>query len=174
MRRAIAVTCAAPSGWPIRAPCRARSRASISSSKLETKFATGGGFTYLSHDRPSVGGTESPWIYSSWARGLSRCSIPLLGPDDGPAAYTVKLLFAEPDDGVQPGQRVFDVKLQGRTVLENFDIAAAGGVQKALQRQFENIQVADALLLELVPHGESAGLESQPAISGLELRRVKD
>jgi outer membrane protein assembly factor BamB len=140
---------------------------------LETKFAPEGGYAFLSADRPPVGNTESPWIYSSLARGLSRCSIPLLGKDDTAATYSVKLLFAETDDSVQSGQRVFDVKLQGRTVLENFDIVqSAGGAQKAMEREFKDIAVTDNLLLELVPRDPDAAADRQPTICGIEIRRA--
>src|SRR5205807_1415898 len=41
-------------------------------------------------------------------------------------SYTVKLKFAEPSlNG--PGQRLFNVAINGSTVLTNFDVYAAGG-----------------------------------------------
>jgi outer membrane protein assembly factor BamB len=142
--------------------------------KLQTKFAEEGGYSFLSADRPPVRETESPWIYSSQALGLSQCTIPLRGADDGPASYTVKLLFAETDDNVKAGQRVFDVKLQGKTVLANFDIVqTADGVQKAVERQFTDIEVSDNLVLELVPRDAEAPPDRQPTICGLEIHRAK-
>jgi outer membrane protein assembly factor BamB len=135
--------------------------------KLDTKFAERGGYAFVSADRPAVEGAESPWIFSSHARGLTRCSIPLLGKGDGPATYRVKLLFAETDDQVQAGGRVFDVKLQGKTVLENVDIVkSAGGVGKAVELTIDNVAVSDDLLLELISNGKQ-----QTAICGLEIQR---
>jgi hypothetical protein len=68
---------------------------------------------------------------------------------------------------------VFDVKLHGTTVLENFDIAKeAGGVQKAIEREFPDIAVSDNLLLELVPRDSAAGADRQPTICGIEIRRM--
>ena len=49
--------------------------------------------------------------------------VPVGGPKP---TYTVRLYFAEPDE-LKPGERVFDVLLGGRKVLENFDVAAAAG-----------------------------------------------
>jgi outer membrane protein assembly factor BamB len=141
--------------------------------KLETKFRDKGGYKFLSADHRLATGNESPWLFSSWAHGLTTCSIPLLGPNDAAAKYTVKLLFAEMDESVQPGQRVFDVRLQGRTVLEGFDIAqSAGGAAKAIEREFKDIAVTDNLRLELVPRNAEAAAERQPTICGIEIRRA--
>jgi hypothetical protein len=72
----------------------------------------------------------------------------------------------------QPGQRVFDLKLQGKTVKLGFDpVAAAGGTQHALRIEFKDISVTDNLLLELVPANATAGEANQPLLSGLEVLR---
>lgn len=141
---------------------------------VPTKFVIDGGYAYLSSDRPPVGNTESPWIFSSWARGLTQCSIPLRGKDDGKGAYTVKLLFAETDPAVRAGDRLFDVKLQGRTVLENFDIAAAaGGSGLAVEREINNVEVTDNLVLELVPRVTGGNPDRPPLIGGIEIRLIQ-
>jgi beta-glucanase (GH16 family) len=52
------------------------------------------------------------------------------------ASYTVRLHFAE-FYWTKSGQRIFNVKINGTTVLSNFDIiAAAGGADKAIADQF--------------------------------------
>jgi hypothetical protein len=52
-------------------------------------------------------------------------------------SITVRLYFANQYDGTsQPGQRVFDVLVDGTTRLDNFDIAAAAGHRVATMRQF--------------------------------------
>ena len=53
----------------------------------------------------------------------SALSYDLAVPD---GTYTIRLDFAELD-GYQPGDRVFDIQLQGQTVLAGYDIAAAAG-----------------------------------------------
>lgn len=57
--------------------------------------------------------------------------------------YTVKLHFAEVF-GDEPGQRVENISINGRRVLENFDpVVAAGGPMRAVVREFKGI-VPDA------------------------------
>lgn len=70
---------------------------------------------------------------------LFRCRS--WGPDIGyyfdvPAGeYTVKLYFAEPLNN--PGERKFDILLEGQLVADNFDIAAeAGGISIGIERSF--------------------------------------
>ncbi|MBA4386660.1 MAG: hypothetical protein C0404_01695 [Verrucomicrobia bacterium] len=76
-----------------------------------------------------------------------------------PLTCTVRLHFAE-TEGALAGQRVFDVKLQGQTVLSGFDIyqealstgsGQAGGADRAVVKEFQNVLVNDNLVLELVP-----------------------
>ena len=83
-----------------------------------------------------------------------------------PRTLSVRLHFAELAD-VGPGRRVFDVKLQGRCVLKDFDVAAAaGGGNRAVVREFQGIRAARALVVELVP---KAGSGAPPILSAIEL-----
>ncbi len=64
-------------------------------------------------------------------------------------AYTVRLTFAEPDGRV-PGERLFDVALQGKTVLESLDIAKeTGGRMRGLVREFKRIHADDSIRVHL-------------------------
>jgi hypothetical protein len=83
-----------------------------------------------------------------------------------PGAYTVNLLFAEVNTRISRRGRIFNVKMQGATVLQNFDtFAASGGQNKAVVIPIENVQVTNgALLIEFVP---LSGL--MPKISGIEI-----
>jgi hypothetical protein len=84
-------------------------------------------------------------------------------------SYTVKLHFAELDD-IEPGQRVFDVRLQGRTVLEALDIVEeAGGRCTALVKEFTGIEAANTLIVELVPRSQEQTPTTTPVLSGLEV-----
>jgi len=104
--------------------------------------------------------TDRPWLFASGFRGLLRCELPLIEPEAGQnsMAYRVRLGF-KTWCGDQPGERVFDLKLQDRVVLENFDVAeVTDASNKPLVKEFSNIEVTDTLVFEFVPKtGISAG-----------------
>jgi len=58
--------------------------------------------------------------------------------------HTVTLYFAEIFFN-GPGQRVFNVSIEGQTVLQNFDVWAAAGQFAAVQRTFV-VTVTDGVL----------------------------
>ena len=122
--------------------------------KLSTTLAPGGEYFAGNSESVEVQGGDTPWVFSSGARGLLKTELPLLGKDDEPAAYSVTLYFAEIDDAA-PGERLFDIKLQGAVVATGVDIAKeAGGPRRALVRKFAGIRVDQNLAIELVPHSD--------------------
>lgn len=124
--------------------------------------------SYNDLSRP-IENADPQWLFTSAARGLKQCRIPLLGEGDEPANYRVKLYFAELD-AVEPGQRVFDIRLQGATVASGLDIVArAGGQQRALVQEFEPVAVSKDLVLELVPAAGGA----LPLLSAIQVERVE-
>ncbi|NOZ21561.1 MAG: PQQ-binding-like beta-propeller repeat protein [Planctomycetes bacterium] len=88
-----------------------------------------------------------------------------------PKSYTVVLHFAEPH-GLAAGQRVFDVVVQGKKVLENFDIAKeAGGTNQAVAREFTHVRVKDVLRIALKRSRVRSGAPTHmPVLCGIELR----
>jgi len=137
--------------------------------QLETDFLEDGRYAGVTSNEQQPTDTESPWIYSYWAEGLTKCSIPLQEQGAEPASYTVKLHLADPSSNPQPGQRRFNVKLQGKTVLENVDLATAQ--TRAVIREFTGVTVTDNLVLELAPTEENAGPEQWPVLNGIEIVR---
>lgn len=138
---------------------------------VETTFLDRGEFTSVNSQSNPVAGTDFGWVYTSWARGLSECRIPLLGKDDAPADYTVRLHFADLEQKAA-GERVFDVKLQGATVLKNFDIvAAADGPGKAVVREFPAVRIHDALSIQLVGKIGRSGKTHMPILNAVEIQR---
>lgn len=92
-----------------------------------------------------------------------------LTPHSQPRPYTVRLHFAELDD-VKPGRRVFDVKLQGKTVLEDFDVVkAAGGSRRPVVREFKDVVAASVMALQLVPKSRRLTDRTAPIISAIEV-----
>jgi len=90
---------------------------------------------------------------------------PLIKVDYSTRLHTVKLYFSEPEE-LQPGERVFSVSLQGKPVLEDFDIAkeavSAAGV---LVREFHGINIGPNLRLQLK---SVDGSDHPPVIGGIE------
>ncbi len=95
---------------------------------------------------------------------------PISTPNDHPPQpepYTVRLVFAEPDSNMDPGERVFDVVLQGQVVHPDLDIVArAGGAMRSIVGTWKDIPIGEALEIELRPKGALS-----PILSGVEIQR---
>ena len=104
-----------------------------------------------------------PWVAASAVEGLQKLTL----HDLKPGRYTVRLHFAEIAN-INPGDRVQTIRLQGRVVLNRFDILAeAKQTMTGIVRQSENIMVDGTLTVTLEA---SAG---QSLISGIEVIRVQ-
>lgn len=124
-----------------------------------------------------IANTTNDTIYRTYrARipGVAPTGDPVLSYNFGLASgkYDVRLHFAEIFFGVPGGgpagsgvgSRVFDINIEGKTLLRNFDItAAAGGAMTAVVVPIEDIEVNDgALNLRLnadVNYGAISGIE---------------
>ena len=86
-----------------------------------------------------------------------------------PKTVSVRLHFAELEDA-EPGERVFDVKLQDKIVLKDFDVAAAaGGRHRAVVRQFDGVVARRAVTIELLPNTAKTTNLTAPTICGIEI-----
>lgn len=139
---------------------------------LNQDFSKDGAFYAVNEESHKIEGTQTPWIYTSGARGLQHVELPLIGKGEKPETYTVRLYFASLE-GDTPGQRVFDVQLQGKTVLKGLDVTAkAGAAAKALVEEFQDIPVTDVLRIELIPASTRPDESGQTIISGIEVLRT--
>jgi outer membrane protein assembly factor BamB len=87
-------------------------------------------------------------------------------PPISPRRYTVKLFFSEPDV-IEPGQRVFDVRLQGKLALKSVDIVqAAGGPRRTWVKEIPGVQIGETLTIALSPNKDSL----PPVLSGWQLQ----
>lgn len=103
-----------------------------------------------------------PWVSASIATGLERCVIKDLRPGN----YQVRLYFAEPEPMRDSGsvRMPQSVKLQGQTVLDDFDaVEQAGGRARTVVKSFANVNVLGELTLELTAE------RGRTVISGIEL-----
>ncbi|MFP4056761.1 MAG: PQQ-binding-like beta-propeller repeat protein [Candidatus Brocadiia bacterium] len=141
---------------------------------MSVRHLPGGGYYKRNPLTTEIRGTELPWVFASGCRGVSRCVLPLVREGDRPGLYRVRLGFADPDHG-GPGQRLFDVRLQGRTVEEALDpCRVAGGRDAATVRQYEGIVVDGDLVIELAPVGTADGPQHTPILSSIQVERTRD
>lgn len=108
------------------------------------------------------------WVASSGAIGLQELCVTLTSKAKEPARrYTVRLYFAEPEK-LRAGQRVFDVALQDRTVLREFDVVKeAGGPMRSVVREFRGIEAGSTLTVRLTPTANAT--LSEPLLCGVEM-----
>ena len=110
-------------------------------------------YKFRSWRRWFVSGGEADVVFGNPAAPIDR-------------TFTVLLHFAELED-VKPGERVFDVRLQGKDMVRSLDVvAAAGGPRKPLVREFKGIPASSAIRLSLIP---SAGSKLPAILCGAEV-----
>ena len=119
--------------------------------------------TFYRHSMWIEAGQGWPWVAASGIHGME--SITLRGLRD--MSCHVRLYFAEPLD-LEPGERVFDVGLQGKSVLEKFDVAReAGGRMKSLVKEFKSVRVNGELKISFTAR------QGRPLLSGIEVVSAK-
>ncbi|MFT4689519.1 MAG: outer membrane protein assembly factor BamB [Limisphaerales bacterium] len=112
--------------------------------------------------------TANPWIHSSGYESATQISVPVLGSDDKPGVYNVRLHFAELDE---VADRSFDIALQEEIRLRGFNIRkTAGATHQAVTHEISGVDIFDWLEISLRPKNGNR----PPLISGLELIRVAD
>jgi hypothetical protein len=116
-----------------------------------------------------IRGTVQPWLYTSGCRAETDLKFRLIEQGGTAASYTVRLHFAEPED-LQPGERVFDVLLQGKPVLKGFDIVRAAGTSRnAVVKEFAGVRVTGELIVEL--RTLTAAPDREPILCAIEAVR---
>jgi fibronectin type 3 domain-containing protein len=101
-------------------------------------------------------------VYQHGRAGIFTYTIPNLTPG---TQYTVLLHFAETYFTAK-GNRVFNVAINGTTVLSNFDIYAAVGVDAALAEQFTATANSSGNIVIAFTNGTA----NQPLVMGIEVR----
>ena len=126
------------------------------------------GVRYFRRHSLMLEGDGLKWVAGSGCEGVKRVTLTLAPEEhaEQKRAYTVRLHFAEMA-AAKPGERVFDVKLQGKPALTRFDVvAAAGGPRRALVREFKAVPVKDTLTVEFASVKGRGKLP--PVISGVQ------
>ena len=113
---------------------------------LKPKF-TAGGFTSVNAAAQPVTGAATPWLYTSWASGLSEMTLPLRGEKDRPATYDLKLHFAQ----LREGTARFDVEINGKIVLTDVEVSRERGSEPVAQvKAISGIDIERDLTMKLI------------------------
>ena len=107
---------------------------------------------YFRRHSSQVSGDGHNWVNSCGIHGAKSIAISLGKELDLPQRpYTVRLSFAETDD-LQPGERVFDISIQGRRVASDVDIVrSGGGPGRGVVLEFADVQAGPEMVIELTP-----------------------
>jgi outer membrane protein assembly factor BamB len=140
---------------------------------VKPAFANGGGWVSLNPDTVKVDTAAKDaapnWVYSSWANGLLMARIPLLGENDAPAKYTVRLHLAAPRaDPKSASDRTFKIRLQGKAVVEEMAIKSGDPAPKVLE--FKGVEVTDVLNIEQWASDKTAPAQQLPVLNGVEIQ----
>ena len=136
-------------------------------------FAPGGGYATLNEsavkiDAAEVEGAAPDWVYTSRANGVLMARIPLLGKNDPPAKYTVRIHLAAP--GKNDGKtRKFNLRFQGKEVVE--EIVVANGDPKPRVLEFKGIEVTDLLKVEQFSKEKNVSPAKLPVLNAMEILR---
>jgi beta-galactosidase len=112
-----------------------------------------------------------PRLYDSYREGEFSYRVPVAEePTQGRGrTYRIVVRFTEPE-ATTIGERVFDVDVNGKTVLHDFDVfAAAGGKLKGVERTFE-AAARDGLLFITFRPSRGRALVSSLSITPVEQR----
>jgi outer membrane protein assembly factor BamB len=128
---------------------------------------------YLRKHSSRIGGEGLPWVAASGVKGMSSATLTLNKDAKEAAPFTVRLTFAELE-GRKPGERVFDVRLQGQDVLQGFDIAReAGGADRAFVKEF-TVPASTEIKLTMTPRKGQTLLCGLEVVAGGELPVVRN
>jgi len=141
---------------------------SVGGKSPEVTVEVQGESTYFRRHSSRVAGDDLTWVAASGSRGLTTLTLTLTGGESPPTDtrfYTVRLYFLEPE-AVKPGGRVFDVALQGKTVIEDLDVVKRAGAPLTVHvEECKGVPVEDRLTVSLRPKAGSL----PPVLCGLEV-----
>ena len=101
----------------------------------------------VTHNTLRVKEGSLPWVAASGLEGLTDMEIQLAAENHSESSYSVTLYFAELDENVEPGDRVFDIEVQGEMVREKMDIVReTGGCMLETSIQIPAVRISDNVL----------------------------
>lgn len=114
-------------------------------------------------------GDSMNWVSASGLQGAATIHVGVVAEEaETPEAgtYTLRLHFVEPGEA-RPGERRFNVVVQGRQVLGGMDILTeSGGPRRGIVREITGIPVEKAVEIEIVPAEDA---KYPPVLCGMEM-----
>lgn len=103
------------------------------------------------------------WVAASGVEGASNLTVTVSPTPTKERRYTVRLYFLEPKEK-QPGERVFDVGLQGKPVLRELDVVKeAEGTNRAIVKEFKGVLATTTVNIDL------KAISGRTLLSGVEI-----
>ncbi len=114
---------------------------------IKPRLGAGGGWYADNEASVAVRRGDLPWLHASGGRGLEHFEIPLLGADDPPAAYTVRLTFAGLS---REAVEALPIRLQGTAPEGTIETIAAAtdGLLPIHARVFTGVPVERSLVFD--------------------------
>jgi len=105
---------------------------------------------YFRRHPSQVNSENLSWVACCGVAGAKSINIRLNKDDSADErAYTVRLYFSELENH-GPGERIFDVQLQGKPVLVDFDVAnEAGAADRGIIKEFSGVRAGKELQIDL-------------------------
>ena len=143
----VSLPAAAQTQQPIRINCGGAAYTDTNGQVWQADFGYNTGT--VSTNTATTTGTSDPTLYRS-TRYNSNATPMIYSLPVSNGSYRVNLLFAENTAAEEKvGARVFNVKLNGLTVLQNFDIYAAVGAKAAVVEGFNTVVTNGTVAIEL-------------------------
>ena len=126
----------------------------------------------ITHNTLRIKKGSHPWVDASGLEGVTDLEIQLSAEIQAEMTYSVTLYFAELDDKVSPGERIFDVSVQGNLVRNNLDIVReTGEAMTEIAVRVPMVNVRDSVLrISLKPHTGSR----KAILNGIHVERLVD
>ncbi len=126
----------------------------------------------VTHNTLRIKEGSYPWVDASGLEGVTDLEIQLSAETQAEMTYSITLYFAELDDTVRPGERVFDVAVQGILIRDNLDIVReSGGIMREVSVRVPKVNIRDSVLrISLKPQTGSR----KAILNGIHIERLVD
>ncbi|HEV8292436.1 MAG TPA: PQQ-binding-like beta-propeller repeat protein, partial [Tepidisphaeraceae bacterium] len=122
---------------------------SVGGKSPSVKVAAAGEKMEFFRRHASVMSGPMPWVTASGARNIKSLKVTLGADGVEWRPYIVRLYFAQPGSA-KAGENAFDVLINGVRFEKGLDVlAAAGGADRSLMREYRGIEMGSEVLIEL-------------------------